>query len=64
MSQKKEIEVGVMGYPEQANAEFGKKIVEETVSVAAAKISELESKADGVYKEVKFVPEPLIFDNL
>jgi hypothetical protein len=32
------------------------------VSGGAAKIRELEARADGVYKDVPFTPEPLIFD--
>ena len=64
MSQKEEVKVGVMGYPERANVETGRKMVEDMVSAAVAKISELESKSDGVYKKIEFVPEPLIFDNV
>ena len=36
-------------------------LVESVVAAAAEKILDLESKADGVYKEVAFTPEPLIF---
>jgi creatinine amidohydrolase len=61
MSQRSEIKVGVMGHPEKADAKKGKEIVDDFVKNLTAKISEIESKADGVYKEVKFIPEPLIF---
>jgi len=62
MRQRPDIKVGVMGYPERASAELGRQIIKEVVAGASAKIQELESKADGVYKEVPFKPEPLIFD--
>ena len=51
-----------MGYPERASRETGEKLVERVVQDGAARIIELETKADGVYKEVPFTPEPLIFD--
>lgn len=60
MSQRPDILVGVMGHPELASAELGRQIVEDAVSNYAAKIAELESKADGVYKEVAFIPPALI----
>lgn len=62
LTQRPEIKVGVMGYPEKASAEIGRKAVEEIVQFASNKISTLDSQADGVYKEVDFTPEPLIFD--
>jgi len=52
----------VMGYPERSSVEIGVKGNAGIVSAARAKIRELEAKADGKYKEIKFVPEPLIFD--
>jgi creatinine amidohydrolase len=60
MQQRSEIQVGVMGYPRRASAAFGRKIVRNVVAEASEKILELESKADGIYREVKFVPEPLL----
>ena len=56
--QRKDIKVGVMGFPERASRETGKKIVESTVKGACAKINYLESRYDGVYKYIKFVPAP------
>ncbi len=61
MTQREDIHVGVMGAPEKASPELGKEIVEDIVEFASRKIQELESKADGVYKEVDFSPEPLLF---
>ncbi len=60
LSQRKEIKVGVMGHPEKASAELGKKIVDDIVANAVKKISTLESKSDGRYKEVPFKPEPIV----
>lgn len=60
MTQRPDIKVGVMGRPESASPELGREVVEDIVKNASEKIMELESKADGVYKEVAFTPEPLI----
>jgi len=62
MSQRPEIKVGVMGFPERASAELGHRAADDIVNAASEKILELEAKADGVYKEVDFTPLPLIFD--
>jgi len=61
-SQRQEIQVGVMGHPEKATAKLGEEIVDDIVSNASKIITELESKADGVYKEVPFTPEKLLLD--
>ena len=62
MSQKPDIKVGVMGFPERASADLGRKIIKEAVDCASKKIIALESKADGIYKEVVFTPAPILFD--
>jgi len=62
LSQRPDIKVGVMGYPHKASAEIGKKAIEDIVSAAVKKFSELDAKADGIYKEIPFNPLPLIFD--
>ena len=62
MRQRDEVKVGVMGFPERASAEIGKKMIADAVAAASNKFIELESKSDGVYKEVDFTPPPLIFD--
>ncbi|MCX6991842.1 MAG: creatininase family protein [Kiritimatiellaeota bacterium] len=58
--QRPEIKVGVMGHPESASPELGRKIVEDIVRDAAKKIAELEAKADGIYKEVSWTPDPIL----
>ena len=58
MTQRPDIKVGVMGSPEKSSPELGWKLIEGVVEGASAKVMELESKADGVYKEVSFTPEP------
>ena len=60
MTQRPEIKVGVMGFPQKASAARGRKIIAATVDAVSSKIRELEAKADGVYKEVAFTPEPSI----
>ncbi len=62
MCQRPEVKIGVMGYPERASVEIGKRVIKDIVETASAKINYLEEKADGVYKEVKFEPEPLILE--
>jgi len=62
MTQRPDIHVGVMGYPERASRETGERILESVVRQGAERILDLEAKADGVYKDVPFTPEPLIFD--
>lgn len=56
------IPLGVMGYPERASRETGEQIGKRVVEDGAARILDLESRSDGVYKEVPFTPPPLIFD--
>jgi len=58
--QRPEIKVGVMGHPESATPELGREIVEDIVRDAAKKITGLEAKADGVYKEVSWTPDPIL----
>ena len=62
MRQRPDISVGVMGHPERASAELGRRIIKGVVDSASKKIAELDAKADGVYKEVEFIPPPLIFE--
>ena len=64
MKQHPEIKVGVMGQPERASAALGRKLIADIVQFASKRITAIEAKADGVYKEVAFTPAPLIFDNL
>lgn len=61
MTQRPDISVGVMGRSEKASAELGRKIIAEVLEIGVAKIKEIESRADGVYHDVKFVPEPIRF---
>ncbi len=61
MKQRPEIKVGVMGYPDRASAELGEKIIADVVDFVSGRITALESKADGIYKEIPFTPPPLIF---
>ena len=60
--QRPEVKVGVMGMPDQASRETGRLVVEDIVANAVAKITELEAKADGVYRKISFEPEPLILN--
>ncbi len=60
LSQRPDIAVGVMGAPEQASRELGREIDDDIVDDMCARISALEAKADGVYRSVPHVPEPLL----
>ncbi|MCK5156616.1 MAG: creatininase family protein [Spirochaetales bacterium] len=62
LSQRSEVKIGVMGYPERASVEIGKRVIKDIVETAAVKINYLEERSDGVYKEVTFQPEPLILE--
>ena len=62
MKQRPEIKVGVMGYPERANVELGRRMIEDVVQFASERITAIEAQAGGVYKEVAFTPLPLIFE--
>jgi len=61
MSQRPEIRVGVMGFPQRANVEVGRQIVRDVTQYASQRIRAIESQADGVYREVAYTPPPLIF---
>jgi len=54
MTERPEIEVGVMGYPERASRELGQELVEGMVADMVGKLEALEARADGVYREVEF----------
>lgn len=58
--QRPDIQVGVMGHPESATPELGRKIIEDIVRHAAKKIVGLEARADGIYKEVSWTPDPIL----
>jgi creatinine amidohydrolase len=60
LSQRPDIKVGVMGAPEQASRELGHEVNEDIVDDMCARISALEAKADGVYRNVPHVPEPVL----
>ena len=58
--QRPDLKVGGMGHPESASPELGRKRIEDIVRDAAKKIAELEARADGVYKEVSWTPDPIL----
>ena len=63
MSERPDIEVGVMGYPERASKELGEKLVAGMVANMAEKLDALEARADGVYREVAFeLPKLVILE--
>jgi creatinine amidohydrolase len=62
MTQRPEIKVGVMGFPKRASVEIGKQMAEDMVNNLTNIIVELETRADGVYKEVAFTLEPIILN--
>lgn len=60
LGQRPDIRVGVMGAPGEASAERGRAINEDIVDDLCARISAIEAKADGVYRSVPHVPEPIM----
>jgi creatinine amidohydrolase len=62
MTQRPEVKIGVMGFPERASVEIGKQAAEDIVKNLVKKIQDLDARADGVYKEVPFTPDPIILN--
>lgn len=60
MTQRSEVQVGVMGFPKRATAALGRKCVAALVSAFSRKIADLEKRCDGKYRKVRFEPEPLL----
>jgi creatinine amidohydrolase len=60
LGQRPDIQVGVMGAPGQASREIGHEVNEDIVDDLCARISALEANADGVYRSVPHVPEPVM----
>jgi creatinine amidohydrolase/Fe(II)-dependent formamide hydrolase-like protein len=60
ITQRPDIQVGVMGEPAKASRELGLEVVADIVECVSVKIADLEAKSDGIYREVTFVPEPII----
>lgn len=60
MTQRPDVRVGVMGYPERATVEFGRKIVGEAVSGMAELFTRLEADRAEEYYEVAWTPDPII----
>lgn len=62
LTQRPDVQVGVMGDARRASAELGREIAEDIVNNLIARIKKIESSADGRYKKVPFTPAPLILD--
>jgi len=60
LTQRADVKVGVMGFPQRASARDGRRIARATVEAVSRKVLELEARADGTYREVAFTPEPLL----
>jgi len=60
MSQRPQMEVGVMGSPEKATPKLGREIVEDAVNRLAETFAELEEKRTDDYREVDWKPGPII----
>jgi creatinine amidohydrolase/Fe(II)-dependent formamide hydrolase-like protein len=60
LSQRPDIRVGVMGRPEKASAELGKRIAAAMVEEMAARLQAIRAQARGGYREVAFQPPPII----
>lgn len=60
MAQRPEIKVGVMGMPEKASLELGRRVVDASVEQMSAEFTRLEKKRSRTYRKVKWVPEPIV----
>jgi len=61
LTQSDDVKIGVMGFPERANAELGKKMFEQAVEACVTTYATLEKERAPKYKEVLFEPEPIVF---
>lgn len=61
MAQRPELKVMVMGTPDKATPELGKRIVDEAVDEMAETFLRLETTRADEYQTVEWVPEPIIF---
>lgn len=62
LRQRSDVHVGVMGEPHKASVELGRKLVADIVANLSSRIRALDEKADGIYRQIPFVPAPLLFD--
>jgi len=60
LSQRPDIQVGVMGYPQRASRELGMKLAESMVEEMAARLESIRARAQGEYREVQFTPPPIV----
>ncbi len=60
ISQRPEVQVGVMGAPREASAAKGQQILDEMVENACALFADLEKSRTREYKKVSWTPEPII----
>ena len=60
LSQRPDIQVGVMGYPQRASRELGMELVEAMVTEMAAKLTSIRDRAQGGYREIEFTPPPIM----
>jgi len=60
LTQRPDIMVGVMGYPERASRELGVRITEAMVQEMAARLQSIQAQAQRGYREVAFQPPPSI----
>jgi creatinine amidohydrolase len=60
MTQRPDIKVGVMGYPQTASPEIGEACADDILQNLVRKIKDIDSKSDGVYKRIAFNPEPIV----
>lgn len=60
LSQRPDIRVGVMGYPQRASRELGLEILESMIEEMAGRMESILGRAQGGYREVPFIPPPIL----
>jgi len=60
LSQRPEIQVGVMGDPQRASVELGRQVAADIVNNLADRIAKIDASADGHYRPVQFTPQPIV----
>ena len=60
LSQRPEIQVGVMGDPQRASVELGRQVATDIVNNLGDRIAKIDAGADGQYRKVQFTPPPIV----
>jgi creatinine amidohydrolase len=60
LTQRPEMQVGVMGDPKRATPELGRQVATDIVNNLTDRIARIDAAADGQYRKVEFTPPPML----